>query len=121
MIRNRVATALLFFAAQQALAVGLGEVHQHSGLGQPLKAAIPVTDAGEWSKEQMKIELSGLSGPEARSIKASIGGTGSKRNISLTTEDPVNEPFVGFTLQLSWPSGSLQRDYQLLLDPPALR
>ncbi len=121
MIRMLVSIALLVCASQQAGAVGLGEVQQNSSLGQPLHAVIPVTDVGEWNKDQLKIQLSGLSESEARSIKATVKGSGATQAITLTTKDPVSEPHVSFTLQISWPEGSLQRNYQLLLDPPALR
>lgn len=115
------ATALLLLVSQNGLPVGLGEIQPQSSLGQPLRASIALTDASEWSREQMKIQLSGISDSGARSIKASLTGKGSKQSIRLTTEDPVSEPYIGFTLQLKWPQGSLQRDYQLLLDPPAIR
>jgi pilus assembly protein FimV len=104
--------------APAALAVGLGDLVQESALGQPLKAEIQITDAQGWSSEQIRMKLSGLSESVARKVKLSLTETGSDRAIQLTTREAVNEPYVGFTLELSWPEGSIQREYQLLLDPP---
>jgi pilus assembly protein FimV len=41
--------------------------------------------------------------------------------LRLTSTQPVNEPFVDLVIDASWASGNLQRNYTLLLDPPALQ
>lgn len=121
MTKRFITAAILLLCAQTGLSVGLGELQPQSSLGQPLKAVIPVTDATEWSEEQIKIKLSGVSEAVARSVTVLLSGSGAGQYIELTTEASVNEPYIGFTVQISWPDGSLQRDYQLLLDPPSLK
>jgi pilus assembly protein FimV len=121
MTKRFITAAMLLLFAQTGLTVGLGEIQPQSNLGQPLKAVIPVTDASEWSKEQIKIKLSGVSEAVARSVTVLMSGTGGRQHIELTTEASVNEPYIGFTVQISWPEGSLKRDYELLLDPPSLK
>lgn len=121
MIKHCVTATMLMLAAQSGLSVGLGDIQQQSSLGQPLKAVIPVTDASEWSKEQIRVKLLGVSAEVARSITVSMSGTGARQHIVMATEAAVNEPYIGFTVRINWPDGSLQREYQLLLDPPSFQ
>jgi len=98
----------------------MGDLDIQSALGQPLLAEIPLLEAQEWSPEELKVKLSGVKESSARKVKLAVVESGDTRVIRLTTQQSVNEPYVGFTLSLSWPQGSIQRDYQLLLDPPGL-
>ena len=38
--------------------------------------------------------------------------------IKLTSERPINDPFIDMLLELNWPAGRLVREYTFLLDPP---
>jgi len=38
--------------------------------------------------------------------------------IRLSSDKPINDPFVDLLLELNWPSGRLVREYTFLLDPP---
>ncbi len=38
--------------------------------------------------------------------------------LRLTTDRPVNEPFLDFLVELTWSSGRMVREYTMLLDPP---
>lgn len=118
MTRRILATLGLMLLAHSALAVSMGDLDAQSALGQPLRAEIPLLGAKEWPPEQIKVKLSGVKESSARQVKLSVVQSGDARVIRLTTLQSVNEPYVGFTLSLSWPDGSIQRDYQLLLDPP---
>lgn len=118
---QRILAALgLMLLAHSALAVSMGNLDAQSALGQPLRAEIPLLAAQEWPAEQIKVKLSGVKESSARQVKLSVVQSGDARVIRLTTQQSVHEPFVGFTLNVSWPEGSIQRDYQLLLDPPGL-
>jgi pilus assembly protein FimV len=121
MYQRLIPALLMALVAQSGFALGLGELKQQSGLGEPLKAQIPLTEAQEWSSEQFKARLSGISAAATRSVELAVITAGKQRYIQLTTRAPVNEPYVSFTLNLTWPDGSLKRDYELLLDPPAFK
>ena len=41
--------------------------------------------------------------------------------LRLSSDRPVNEPFVDLILETNWSSGRIVRDYTLLFDPPSLR
>jgi pilus assembly protein FimV len=118
MTQRVLATLGLMLLAHSALAVSMGDIDPQSALGQPLRAEIPLLEAHDWPPEQIKVKLSGVKESSARQVKLSVVQSGDASVIRLTTQQSVNEPYVGFTLSVSWPEGSIQRDYQLLLDPP---
>ena len=41
--------------------------------------------------------------------------------IRLSSDRPINDPFVDMILEASWSSGRIVRDYTMLFDPPSLR
>lgn len=117
------ALAVLPFGANSA---GLGRITVLSALGQPLRAEIELTASRE--------ELSSLSArlaahdafkqagiefvPAMSGINLVIDK--SKRGqpvIRMTTNRPVNEPFLDLLVELHWTAGRLVREYTFLLDP----
>ena len=111
-----------------ALAAGLGRLSVQSALGQPLRA---------------EIEIVSLQSGEAETLGAALASAGAFRQanidlnnalfairfaierrpsgqyvVSLTSNQPVNEPFIDMLVELSWSGGRLIREYTFLLDPP---
>ncbi|MDR1648490.1 MAG: LysM peptidoglycan-binding domain-containing protein [Zoogloeaceae bacterium] len=98
----------------------------YSVLGQPLRAEIKVTATAD--------ELTGMTAHLAP--RDSFAHTGVNYSsvlsdfrfeleksakgavIRVTSHAPVNEPYLDFLVELSWPSGRLTRGYTVLLDPP---
>ena len=113
---------------QQALALGLGQIQVKSALGQPLLAEIPVRfdSAAEAKSLHLAIaspaayQRAGISTNQMgiplqfALIKTRDGG----HAIRVTTADPVRDPYIDFLLDAGWSSGSLIREYTILLDPP---
>ncbi|MFZ4536760.1 FimV/HubP family polar landmark protein [Propionivibrio sp.] len=110
-----------------AQAAGLGKIVVFSALGQPLRAEIEVSATRE--------ELSGmkaqLAPPEAfkqagldyattlLGIRFSLDKRPNGQSvIKLSSDRPINDPFVDMLLELNWPAGRLVREYTFLLDPP---
>lgn len=110
-----------------AQAAGLGKVTVLSALGQPLRAEVELSATRE--------ELSGmkaqLASPDAfkqagldyasslMSIKFVIDKRANGQSIiRLSSDKPINDPFVDMLLELNWPAGRLVREYTFLLDPP---
>ena len=122
-----VASALVLASLPlAATAAGLGKVTVRSALGQPLRAEVEVFATRE--------ELAGLSAqlasqdafkqagvefsPTLLSIRFAIDKRSSGQAvIKLTSERPVNDPFVDLLLELNWPTGRVIREYTFLLDP----
>ena len=97
-----------------------------SALGQPLRAEVELTASRE--------ELSSLSArlashdafkqagiefvPALSGIKLVIDKrSGGQSIIRMTTDRPVNEPFLDLLVELNWTAGRLVREYTFLLDP----
>ena len=52
-------------------------------------------------------------------LRFSIEDTGSGKDyITVTTREPIREPFLNFLLEVNWLNGRLVREYTVLLDPP---
>ena len=111
-------------------AAGLGKITVLSALGQPLRAELEITATSEEASSllarvatveafrQAGIEYS----PALASLRFSreIKERGGKRYLELSTDRPLNEPFIDMLVELSWASGRLVREYTFLLDPPDL-
>lgn len=122
-----VALASLPFAASAA---GLGRITVLSALGQPLKAELEVSSTRDEDQSlvakvasadafrQAGIEYV----PALATLRFSrdIKERGGRRYIQITTDRPLNEPFIDMLVELNWASGRLVREYTFLLDPPDL-
>jgi pilus assembly protein FimV len=116
------------FHAGNVLAVGLGDLEVNSTLSEPLDATV---------------QLLGLDGLNENQILASLGTTDDfdRANMErvalidnilvevivfdtevglllLTSDQPVEEPFLNLVIGLRWPNGRLLRDYTALIDLP---
>ncbi len=110
-----------------AHAAGLGKIVVLSALGQPLRAEIEVSATRE-ELADMKAQLASVdafkqAGVDYASTLLSIRFNVDKRAngqpvIRLSSERPINDPFVDILLELNWPAGRLIREYTFLLDPP---
>ena len=116
----------LLLASMWAEAAGLGGVTVHSQLGQPLRAEIRVSATSDelagmvaHLAAQDAYAQSGVrSSPTVRQLRFNLEKSAGGAVIKVTSEKPINDPFVGFMLELSWPAGRLTREYTFLIDPP---
>ncbi|TVP92998.1 MAG: hypothetical protein EA347_01010 [Thioalkalivibrio sp.] len=117
---------LIAVSASATASVSLGELEVRSFLNQPLQAQFRAEGAA-LAGDELEIRVasrdaylrSGL--PRAAipaDLEISIEGTGTSRVVSLTTRQPVREPYVGLLLEASWGAGRVLREYTILLDPP---
>ena len=111
-------------------AAGLGKITVLSVLGQPLKAEIEVTAnrdelpslvarvAAADAFRQAGIDYS----PAMATLRFSrdVKERGGRRYLEITSDRPLNEPFIDMLVELNWASGRLVREYTFLLDPPGL-
>ena len=110
-----------------AHAAGLGKIVVHSALGQPLRAEIEVSA----TREELADMKAQLASPDAfkqagldyattlLSIRFSMDKRANGQSvIRLSSDRPINDPFVDMLLELNWPTGRLVREYTFLLDPP---
>lgn len=122
------ALALALAAAPpRADAAGLGKLTVLSVLGQPLRAEIDITASSE---EMPSLQASIASheafhraGVEYASILNGVRVSVSRRAdgrpyLSLRSDKPIYDPFIDVLLEMNWASGTLEREYTFLLDPP---
>jgi pilus assembly protein FimV len=110
-----------------AQAAGLGKVTVFSALGQPLRAEVELAA----TREELASMKATLASPEAfkaagldyasplLGIRFAIDKRPNGQSIiKLSTDRPLNEPFVDMLLEINWSAGRLVREYTFLLDPP---
>lgn len=113
--------------AQQAMALGLGELTIESALAEPLDASIELHDVAGLDPAQISVSLGSEedftgAGAElmevATQVQFDVEIDGATNRIHLTTRDGIEEPFLDLILNVSWPDGTLQREYTILLNLP---
>jgi pilus assembly protein FimV len=123
-----VACAVLMFSNAQA--AGLGKLTVLSALGQPLRAEIELNSV---TPEEAGSLVAKLASPDAfrqvnidfnpalLSLRFAIEQRGSRQIIKVSSQQPINDPFVDMLLELNSNGGRLVREYTFLLDPAELR
>ena len=127
---GKTVTGLLLAAALASgvQAQGLGEITLDSGLYQPLRAHIELTDVAKLDAAQIKaglaseseFKVAGVERPALLSqlkFEVQIDKAGSGR-ILVSSSESISEPYLDFLLGVSWPSGRTLREYTLLFDLP---
>ena len=120
--------ASVAFYAPDALALALGPITVQSALGEPLRA---------------EIDLPRITPAEAESLKATTASSETFRSqgleycsaisqlrlvlqrlpdgrsvLRVSSDRPVNEPFVDLVIDATWATGRITRSYTMLFDPP---
>jgi pilus assembly protein FimV len=122
-----VGSCLGMFAAG-AHAAGLGRLTINSTLGQPLNAEIEIVSLQPGEFEALTARVASVEAYQAarieyqsvlRQLRFTIDRrAGGQPVLRITSSVPVNEPFVDLLVDMTWPTGRLQREYPILLDPP---
>lgn len=122
-----IATAIASIPSS-AFALGAGPINVFSGLGQPLRAEVPLSA----TPQELQSLSARIAPPDAfrqanipyssalSQLRVSVDNSGSKPVLRISSDRPVNEPFIDLLLEFSWDSGRLVREYTFLLDPVAL-
>jgi pilus assembly protein FimV len=133
--RTPVAAAALALSlglgAFDAHALALGRVNVLSALGEPLRAEIEVPDIN--AEEAASLSAKIASGDAFRAAGLEYNAALSSVQISLqrrangsaylrlSSDRPINEPFVDIILETTWATGRVVRDYTMLFDPSNMR
>jgi len=106
--------------ASSAAAIGLGDISVRSHLGQPLHATVALIGATPATAADC-FSLDASTGSIAPPLHAqlSLEQAGGKTLLHIRTPRPINDPIVQFAVAADC-EARLQRDYVVLLDPPAL-
>lgn len=120
-----VCLAVMPFTAH---ALGMGKMTVLSGLGEPLNAEIELLAPTKEELSNLAARIApaqtyadqGIDRPAMLNhIKVDLVSNPSRPPmLKLTTQRPVNDPFLDMLIQVEWSSGQLLREYTALLDPP---
>ncbi|MGR9087339.1 MAG: FimV/HubP family polar landmark protein [Gammaproteobacteria bacterium] len=129
-VRNLTKTlaVLSLLAPAGAHPLGIGGIKLHSALNQNLNAEIPLVLSQGEKIADIKIHLappdkfdeagvpwnSFLSKIKFEPVVRSDGSV----IIRVSSREALKEPFLGLLLEVSWPKGSLYREFSVLVDPP---
>ena len=128
---SAVAVAVVGLHSLSAQALSLGPIVIQSALGEALRAEIDILEMNAEEAATLKTQIAS---PEAHraagldynaamaSTRVSVQRRANGRSyIRLTSDRPVNDPFVDMILEATWSGGRIVRDYTMLLDPPTLQ
>lgn len=111
-----------------AHALGLGDIHLRSALNQPLDAEIDLVEVRDLSSAEVIPKLASPEDFNKAGVDRQYFLTGlkftpivkpnGKSVIRVTSDRPVQEPYLNFLVEVLWPNGRLLREYTVLLDPP---
>lgn len=129
MLRKRILALLVCWSASPlVLALGLGPVTTSSALNEPFEGRIEILKATAEDFDNLTIGLAGADhfaragvalNPVLFQLKFELGQRGAAvDHITISSKDPIREPFLNFLLELNWSNGRLLREYTVLLDPP---
>lgn len=123
--------ALSSLPATDAWALALGRITVQSALGEPLRAEVEIPQLSAAEADSLQAAIASpaafrAQGMEFTGTANSVRVQVQKRSngsavLKLSSFQPVNDPFVDLVIDANWASGKLQRNYTLLLDPPATR
>jgi pilus assembly protein FimV len=127
-VRAFVLATCFVFPAGLVNALGLGEITVDSVLNQPMDGKIRLTNLGSYEADDIRVKMASLidferSGVDMTSFLADIEfetvqDSQGSATISVSSEAPVQEPYLNFVVEAYWPDGRVLREYTVLLDLP---
>ena len=125
------AIALLGFSATEVAALSLGRISVQSSLGEALRAEIDVPSITAEEAATLRANPASpaafvAAGLEYNAVMTGLQATLARRPdgrayIKLSSDRPINDPFVDMILEATWSSGRIVRDFTMLFDPPSLK
>ena len=130
LVNSRLKRTLIAVAVSavslSASAAGLGRITVLSGLGQPLRAEVEIAATPE-ELQNLTAKLASAEAfrqagvdysPSVSGLRMAVERRGNGAVVRVSSDRPINEPFVDMLVELNWSSGRLIREYTFLLDPP---
>lgn len=125
---TRIGVLLSLIYPLHAFALGLGDITVRSALNQPFDAEIPIVSASKLAAQDLQISLGSAADFSQAGLDRPIMLTRFKFTveeredgtpyITVTSRQPVKEPFLDFLVAVDWSQGHLVREFTVLLDPP---
>lgn len=122
------AFATTAFTSLSASALTLGALRVDSALGENLRAEIAIPQATPAELSNLIVQIAPPEAFRARGLDYSAAASSINVQLvqkpdgtallQLRSNAPLNDPFVDLIVDTQWNTGSMQRSYTLLLDPP---
>ncbi len=112
-----------------AAAAALGDARLRSSLGQALDVDIPIASLSATESNSLIVRPAPASAyanadidytPLLRSLRVFVEKRGEQMVVRVTSDLPVNDPFIRLLVELGASGSRTIREYTLLVDPPAL-
>ena len=125
----RVALWLLLCVPLAGSALGLGDIHVRSAMGQKLDAEIEFSSLTPLEAESLTIRLASPETfvqagidyfPVLRSLRFVVDKKGDRYVIRLSSDLAISDPFLNLLIELNVVGNRTVRQYALLLDPPVI-
>lgn len=115
-------------APMAAHSLGIGDIKLHSALNQKLDAEIALSLTADEAISDIKVSLAPPNKFDEAGIAWSYFASTIKFKpilkksgqviIKLTSNEVVQEPFLDFLVEVSWPKGDIFKEFTVLVDPP---
>lgn len=116
----------MLVSSETLYAASLGNIEVTSKLYEPFEARIALRGVSESDLESLRVALAGqsvfdeagLPRPFTLSgLKFQVVATGARRGyVRITSRERIREPSLSFIVDAQFPTGTLQRRYDVLLD-----
>ena len=120
----------LVLLSSSSWALGLGEITVTSKLGEPFNATVEITDTAGLDAEQIKASnatddiytlLNVDNSFIYQGFKLDFSTLDDKVELNITTSDSIREPYLNFVIQLRWPSGQVNKEFKVFIDPAPIQ
>jgi len=121
---------MTLLAPMSAHSLGVGDIKLHSALNQKLNAEIALSLSAGEELADVKISLASPDKFDQAGIAWSsflskvkfepILKANGQVVVKVTSHEVVQEPFLDFLVEVSWPKGEVFKEFTVLVDPPAV-
>ena len=125
---TKTLAAMSLLAPLTAHSLGVGDIKLHSALNQKLNAEIALSLAADEDLSDIKVTLATPDKFDKLGIAWSyflskvkfqpVVKANGKVVIKMTSDEVVQEPFLDFLVEVSWPKGDIFKEFTVLVDPP---
>jgi pilus assembly protein FimV len=126
---TKALTVVSLLAPVSAYSLGIGDIRVRSALNQNLIAEIPLIVSKGDNPDSIKVSLA----PADKFDEAGVSWSYFLSKIRFTTvvrpngsvivkvtsREALKEPYLNFLVEVTWPKGTLFREFTVLVDPPA--
>ncbi|NOQ14435.1 MAG: hypothetical protein GQ583_08180 [Methyloprofundus sp.] len=127
---TKTLAAISLLTPLTAHSLGVGDIKLYSALNQKLSAEIALSLAADEELADIKVTLATPDKFDKLGIPWSyflsrvrfqpVVKENGRVVIKLTSDEVVQEPFLDFLVEVSWPKGDIYKEFTVLVDPPAV-